>query len=104
LSYAVAQRRREIGVRMALGARPEQIRSQFFSLALRLLAGGTAVGILGAWLTGRAMQTVLFHVPAVSPPILAGAAGVIAVVSLAACLLPARRAAHISPMQALADQ
>jgi predicted permease len=104
LSYAVAQRRREIGVRMALGARPEQIRSQFFSLALRLLAGGTAVGILGAWLTGRAMQTVLFHVPAVSPPILAVAAGIIAVVSLAACLLPARRAAHISPMQALADQ
>ena len=44
LSYAVAQRRREIGLRMALGARPEQIRRQFLSLALRLLAGGMTLG------------------------------------------------------------
>jgi hypothetical protein len=54
LSYAVAQRRREIGMRMALGARPEQIRSQFFSLAFRLLAFGTILGVIGAWLAGRA--------------------------------------------------
>ena len=57
LSYAVAQRRREIGLRMALGARPEQVRAQFLSLALRLLAAGTVLGLLGAWLTGRAMQS-----------------------------------------------
>ena len=63
LSYAVAQRRREIGLRMALGARPEQVRVQFLSLALRLLAAGTVLGVLGAWLTGRAMQAVLFQVP-----------------------------------------
>ena len=104
LSYAVAQRRREIGVRMALGARPEQIRSQFLSLALRLLTGGVILGMIGAWLTGRAMQVVLFHVPAHNSVILAGAAGIIAAVSLAACLLPAHRAARISPMQALADE
>ena len=54
LSYAVAQRRREIGVRMALGARPGQIRGQFLRLALRLLAAGMLLGMLGAWLTGRA--------------------------------------------------
>src|SRR6185369_3851970 len=47
LSYAVAQRRREIGVRMALGARPEQIRSQFLGVALRLLAAGTVLGLVG---------------------------------------------------------
>lgn len=104
LSYAVAQRRREIGVRMALGARPEQIRSQFLSLALRLLAGGIMLGAAGAWLTGRAMQTVLFHVPAIYSPTLAGAAAIIAAVSLVACLLPAHRAARISPMQALAEE
>jgi predicted permease len=63
LSYAVTQRRREIGLRMALGARPEQVRGQFLSLALRLLAAGTALGVLGAWLTGRAMRAVLFQVP-----------------------------------------
>jgi predicted permease len=104
LSYAVAQRRREIGIRMALGARPEQIRGQFFSLALRLLACGTILGVMGAWLAGRAMQTVLFHVPALNFGILAGAAGVMGVVSLVACLLPAHRAARISPVEALGDQ
>ena len=62
LSYAVAQRRREIGVRMALGARPDQIRGQFLALALRLLAGGTILGSIGAWLAGRAMRTMLFQV------------------------------------------
>jgi len=104
LSYAVTQRRREIGVRMALGARPEQIRRQFLALALRLLAGGTILGAIGAWTIGRAMRAVLFHVPAHSPEILAGSAAMMAAISLSACLLPARRAARILPIQALADQ
>jgi len=104
LSYAVAQRRREIGVRMALGAQPGQIRSQFFSLSLRLLAGGTLLGVLGTLLAGRAMQAVLFHVPALNLAILAGAAGVTGVVCLAACLLPSQRAARISPMEALTEE
>jgi len=104
LSYSVAQRRREIGVRMALGARPGQIRGQFLTLALRLLAGGAALGLIGAWMTGQAMQAVLFHVPSHSWMILAASASIIGVVSLAACLLPALQAARISPMQVLADQ
>lgn len=104
LSYAVAQRRREIGVRMALGAQPSQIRSQFFSLSLRWLACGTLLGTIGAWQAGLAMRTVLFHVPPLSLTILAGAAGVIGVVCLAACLLPSQRAARISPIQALAEE
>jgi predicted permease len=104
LSYAVTQRRREIGVRMALGARPEQIRDQFLSLALRLLVCGTILGLIGAWLTGQAMQTVLFHVPALDLGTLASAAGIMGLVSLFACLLPSHRAARISPMEALADQ
>ena len=104
LSYAVAQRRREIGVRMALGAQPGQIRSQFLFLSLRLLARGTIIGGIGAWLTGQAMQAVLFHVPALNLAILAGAAFVMGVVSLIACLLPSRRAARISPMEALAEE
>jgi predicted permease len=104
LSYALAQRRREIGLRMALGAQPGQIRSQFFYLSLRLLAGGTILGIIGAWLTGRAMQAVLFHVPALNPSILAGALCVMALVSLVACLLPSQRAARISPMETLAGE
>jgi predicted permease len=104
LSYAVAQRRREIGLRMALGAQPGQIRSQFFYLSLRLLAGGTILGAIGAWLTGRAMQAVLFHVPALNLAILASTGCVMGLVSLVACLLPSQRAARISPMEALAEE
>jgi predicted permease len=104
LSYAVAQRRREIGLRMALGAQPRQIRIQFLSLSLRLLATGTILGIIGAWLTGQAMQAVLFHVQPLNPTILAGAVSLMGLVSLAACLLPSQRAARISPMEALSEQ
>jgi predicted permease len=103
LSYAVAQRRREIALRIALGARPEQIRTQFLSIALRLLVSGTALGLLGAWLTGKAMQAVLFQVPPLHTATLAAAGGILGIVSLTACLLPSCRAARISPMEALSE-
>jgi predicted permease len=103
LSYAVEQRRREIGVRMALGAQPGQIRNQFLLLALRLLACGVVLGGIGAWLAGRAMQTVLFHVPSFDPEILSGAAVIIGLVSVAACLVPSYRAARTSPVEALRE-
>lgn len=104
LSYAVAQRRREIGVRMALGARPQQIRGQFLALGLRLLAAGTMLGVAGAWVTGRAMRNLLFHVPPFHLATLAGTACIIGLVSLVACLVPAHQAARISPTEALADE
>lgn len=104
LSFAVAQRRREIGVRMALGAQPLQIGSQFLLLALRLLTCGMALGIAGAYLAGRAMQSVLFHVPSFHLPTLAATLLVMGIVSLTACLLPSYRAARISPMETLSDQ
>jgi len=101
LSYAVAQRTREIGIRMALGAQREQIGAQFLSLGLRLLTAGTIVGLIGAWLAGRAMQSVLFDVPTLHVATLFGTAFVMSVVSLIACLIPARRASKIDPMIAL---
>lgn len=103
LSYAVAQRRREIGLRMALGAQPGQIRSQFVGVAVRLVAAGLILGTFGAWLTGRAMRTLLFQVPPLHGATLATVAGLIGAVALAACLAPAQRATQISPMKALAD-
>jgi ABC-type antimicrobial peptide transport system permease subunit len=103
-SYSVAQRRREIGVRMALGARPGQIRGHFLSLALRLLAVGTVLGVAGAWVTGLSLRSLLFQVSAVNAWIFGGAAVVIGVVSLAACLVPSDRAARISPAEALAER
>jgi predicted permease len=104
LSYAVAQRRREIGVRMALGARPQQIRRQFLMLGLRLLAAGMVLGVAGAWVTGRAMRNLLFHVPPFHVATVAGTACIIGLVSLVACLAPSHRAACISPTEALADE
>jgi predicted permease len=101
LSYAVAQRRREIGIRMALGAQREQIGAQFLSLGLRLFVAGILLGLIGAWLTGRAMQSVLFDVPAIHFATLFGAALLMSIVSLVACLVPARRATLVDPVEAL---
>ena len=89
---------------MALGARPAQIRGQFLAIALRLLAAGLALGIAGAWVTGHAMQALLFQVEPLHLATLAIAAAVIGAVSLAACLLPSQRAARISPVEALVDR
>jgi predicted permease len=101
LSYAVAQRRREIGIRMALGAQRGQIGTQFLSLGLRLLAAGTILGLIGAWLAGKAMQSVLFDVSTLHVATLLGVALVMSIVSLIACLIPARRATKVDPMVAL---
>ncbi len=101
LSYAVAQRQREIGIRMALGAQKQQIGAQFLSLGLRLLAAGTVLGLLGAWISGRAMQSILFDVPTLPVAALLGTAFVMTIVSLIACLIPAHRAARVDPIEAL---
>ena len=104
LSFAVAQRRREIGVRMALGALPKQIAGQFLALGLRLLLAGTFFGVFGAWLAGRAMQSILFEVPALHFATLAGTASVMTAVCLLACLAPTFRASHVEPMEALRSE
>jgi predicted permease len=101
LSYAVAQRTREIGIRMAVGAQRTQIATQFLSLGLRLLVGGAILGLIGAWWAGRAMQSVLFDVPALPVGALLTTALVMGIVSLIACLIPASRAARVDPMTAL---
>ncbi len=103
LSYTVAQRQREIAVRIAIGARPADIRRQFLSLGLRLLAAGIVIGLGGAWVTGRAMEAVLFHVSGHSAMVLMASTGLIAVAALVACLLPAQKAAAVSPTRALAE-
>lgn len=101
LSYAVAQRHREIGVRMALGAQPGQIGRQFFRHGLQMLVAGAILGVVGTILAGKTMQGVLFGVPALHGPTLGATAAILAVVSLLACWLPARRAAKVDPMVAL---
>lgn len=101
LAYAVAQRRREIGVRLALGAQPEQIRGQFLRLGTQLVVFGTSLGILGAWLSGRALNGLLYGVDTLHPGVLSLTALVLIVIALISCLLPAVRAARVPPMEAL---
>ncbi len=86
---------------MALGAQRQEIARQFLSLGLRLLAAGTFLGLIGAALAGRAMQSLLFDIPTLHVATFAGTAALLAVVSLAASLLPAGRAASLNPMEAL---
>jgi ABC-type antimicrobial peptide transport system permease subunit len=101
LSYSVAQRHREIGVRMALGALPAQIRNQFVRIGVLVLAGGALVGTLGAWAAGRAMQAVLFDVPPLPGENLAITCALMAIVTLIASVIPALRATKVDPVTAL---
>lgn len=98
LGYAVAQRRREIGVRIALGAPPRAIGRQFLSRGMRQLGVGLALGLAGAWAAGRLLQRVLFGVGPMDPAVLATAAAVIAVVALGASVIPAWRASKVDPL------
>jgi predicted permease len=101
LSYAVAQRTREIGIRMAVGAQREQIRAQFLKIGLRLLITGTMIGLIAAALSGRALQSILYDVPALDPATFVATGAIMAVVCLVASWLPARRASRTDPMEAL---
>ena len=101
LAYAVGQRRREIGVRMALGALPQQILGQFLSLGVRLAVTGSVLGVAGGWMAGRAMTSVLFGVGPANAAVFLGTAAILGLVALVACLIPAMRAARVPPMEAL---
>lgn len=104
VSYAVLQRRREIALRLALGADPRQIRRQFLVMGWRLLAVGAAVGVVGAWLSGRLIQTVLFDVPALHVPTIALSLTLLGLITTVASLFPSSRAARLSPMIALQEE
>ena len=103
LAYQVSQRRREIGIRMALGA----AHSSIFNLVLRegamMVAFGTAFGLAGAFLLRQTIQAQLYEVGAMDARVVSAVAGVLTVVALVACLLPARRAAKTDPMVALSE-
>jgi predicted permease len=101
VAYAVAQRKREIGVRMALGAQPQQVLNHFLGISVKLLLTGLILGLLGTWPLGHVMENLLFGVSVLHPGVLGATAGVMIVVVLLTCLIPARRAAKIDPMEAL---
>ena len=101
LSYSVSERTNEIGVRLALGARPGQIVRLVVGEGLALAAIGTLVGVAGALALGGTLSSLLFGVSAFDPRIYAGLAALLTAVAALACYVPARRAARVDPMAAL---
>jgi putative ABC transport system permease protein len=98
ISYVVTQRTREVGIRMALGAQAADVLRLFLRQGMTMVAGGVGIGLLGAFGLTRVMSSLLFGVRASDPLTFAGVSLLLAIVALAACWLPARRAARIDPL------
>jgi putative ABC transport system permease protein len=101
LSYTAAQRTHEIGVRIALGASAANIVGLLLGEALRLASMGIAIGAAAGLALTRFMQSLLFDVKPTDPATFIGVAILLAIVALAACYIPARRAMRVDPMVAL---
>ena len=104
MAFSVAQRTPEIGVRIALGAEQAHVRRRILGEGLTLAAAGLALGVIGAYLLGRAMQSTLFGIGAISVPVLLSVAGVLFASALLACYVPARRASAVDPVVALRQE
>ena len=101
MAYSVAQRTQEIGVRMALGARQLHVLRLIFGQSIGMLLIGVVIGLVGAFLLTRWMRTLLFEITATDPLTYVSVIGLLTVVALLACYIPARRAAKVDPLIAL---
>jgi ABC-type antimicrobial peptide transport system permease subunit len=101
VAYTVEQRTGEIGVRIALGAQTRDVLGMVVNQGMKPVVIGLAIGIASAFALGRLITSQLYEVSAHNPALLAGATILLATIALIACLLPARRATHVDPIQAL---
>ena len=101
MAYSVAQRTREIGVRMALGAQRLDVLRLVFGQGFVLLLIGTVIGLGGAFVLTRLMQTLLFGITTTDPLTYSSVVGLLVVVAFFACYIPARRATKVDPLVAL---
>jgi putative ABC transport system permease protein len=101
MSYSVVQRTHEVGIRKALGARPEDIAALFVKQGAMLAATGVVIGIGGALALSRVMSGLLFGLHATDPATFIGVTALLTLVALLASFIPARRAAKVDPMVAL---
>jgi putative ABC transport system permease protein len=104
LSYLVTERRHEIGIRMALGAKREAVLRSVMAYGLKLTCIGLAAGLAGALALTRLMETLLFEVRPTDPATLVSVAAVITFVGIIACLVPAHRATRLDPIAALREE
>jgi putative ABC transport system permease protein len=104
LSYVVARRRGEIGVRVALGAGRKQVLGMVFRQAMLLVVAGLVFGLAGAAVVGRLLATAIHGIRAGDPVILLGACAILVLTAFAAAYVPAMRAASVDPMQALRSE
>jgi ABC-type antimicrobial peptide transport system permease subunit len=101
LACVVGQRTREVGIRMALGAQRRDVLRDVLARGLRLALPGVLLGLAGAWGVSRLLQSQLFGVTAADPLTYAAGALLLLLAAVAACLLPARRATRVNPIEAL---
>ena len=101
MAYLVAQRTQEIGIRMALGAQPGQVRRMVLSRAGLLMSMGAVIGIAAGWMLARFVGAFLFSVEPHDPRVYAVAAAVLMATGLVAAFIPARRASKVDPMLVL---
>jgi predicted permease len=104
ISYSVLQRRQEIGIRMALGARAEQVGSTVIGRGIGLIAAGAALGALAALWLGRFLAGLVFGVGTTDPATFAGVAGLLMGTAVLASLVPALRAARVDPARVLRSE
>jgi putative ABC transport system permease protein len=104
MAFVVGRRTREVGIRMALGAQAASVMAMVVRQGMAPVVAGLAVGLAGSLALGRALSSLLYGVPAHDPGTLAAASAVLAGTALVACVMPARRAAHIDPARALREQ
>ena len=104
ISYTVAQRSPEIGVRLALGATPLQVGRLILGQGLTLAAAGIALGLAGAVAATRLLEGLLFSISTTDPTVYAALAGLLLAIAALACYVPARRAMRVDPVVALRSE
>jgi ABC-type antimicrobial peptide transport system permease subunit len=104
ISYSVGQRTREIGIRMALGERPDRVRNAILAQGLKLIVPSLAIGSVAAWILSQFISGLLYETDAADPATFAATIAILLAVALAGCYVPARRATAVSPIAAIRSE